>query len=138
MIVVQLVLLKVALDYRSSNDGGVPFSGLAHHTKRPYNFWQWRSQKPYVSIRIVVFMLFPRLLISTQKDTGNLWPTLSPLQPSCISFLVHRNSLWVFLATVHWELKLPFPYPRSLQIKRRDRARAFGCRYYYHGSWEIS
>lgn len=48
MIVVQAILLKVALDYRSHNDGGVPFTGLVQHPKRPYNFWQWRSQRPYV------------------------------------------------------------------------------------------
>lgn len=50
MIVVQVILLKVALDYRSYSDSGVPFTGLVQYPKRPYNFWQWRSQRPYVSV----------------------------------------------------------------------------------------
>jgi solute carrier family 66, member 2 len=51
MIVVQIVLLKVALDHRHY-DPGVPFADVvpgAKHIQRPYNFWQWRSQRPYVS-----------------------------------------------------------------------------------------
>ncbi|KAI9740485.1 MAG: hypothetical protein M1834_005065 [Cirrosporium novae-zelandiae] len=55
MVVVQIVLLKVALDNRpvaSVKDGieHIPF----HDSKegelrivRPYNFWQWRSSRPY-------------------------------------------------------------------------------------------
>ncbi|RYP09033.1 hypothetical protein DL764_001529 [Monosporascus ibericus] len=54
-IVVQLVLLKVALDYRppSSSKGGdaaIPFAGARDGlsgVRRPYNFWRWRSPKPY-------------------------------------------------------------------------------------------
>ena len=56
-IMVQLVLLKVALDYRPSpsskgGEAAVPFAS-AHDglsgAQRPYNFWQWRSHRPYVS-----------------------------------------------------------------------------------------
>jgi hypothetical protein len=52
MIVIQLVLLKVALDHRPgpSSKGGEaanPFSGAADWGfTRPFNFWQWRSPKP--------------------------------------------------------------------------------------------
>ncbi|KFA45627.1 hypothetical protein S40293_09111 [Stachybotrys chartarum IBT 40293] len=56
MVGMQVVLLKIALDHRPppSNKGGetgVPFAG-AHDAgftglQRPYNFWQWRSPKPY-------------------------------------------------------------------------------------------
>ena len=58
-IVMQVILLKIALDHRPapSSKGGeaaLPFAG-AHGTQdglwglqRPYNFWQWRSPKPYV------------------------------------------------------------------------------------------
>ena len=55
MIAIQLVLLKVALDHRPgpSSKGGeaaTPFT-TSHDNwsiQRPYNFWQWRSSKPYV------------------------------------------------------------------------------------------
>ncbi|KAI5461200.1 hypothetical protein BGZ63DRAFT_229530 [Mariannaea sp. PMI_226] len=55
MVVVQLVLLKVALDHRPppSSKGGeaaLPFSGSDDGVlsgQRPYNFWQWRSPKRY-------------------------------------------------------------------------------------------
>jgi solute carrier family 66, member 2 len=62
MIIVQVLLLKIALDYRPapSSKGGeaaVPFAGAQIEgsagagwwdMKRPYNLWQWRSPKPYV------------------------------------------------------------------------------------------
>jgi hypothetical protein len=54
MIVMQLVLLKVALDHRPSSRGGDASTPFAAHkdgdwgVQRPYNFWQWRSHKPYV------------------------------------------------------------------------------------------
>ncbi|KIX99362.1 uncharacterized protein Z520_04938 [Fonsecaea multimorphosa CBS 102226] len=68
MIVVQLILLKVALDNRApsggSEKGGVhhtPFHGYTHNTpgnkgmlmdfltegRRPFGFWQWNATKPY-------------------------------------------------------------------------------------------
>jgi len=59
MIVVQLVLLKVALDNRAptgARDGlqHTPFQGYTAENglkdllsgRRPYNFWQWGSSKP--------------------------------------------------------------------------------------------
>lgn len=55
MIGVQMVLLKVALDNRPSagaRDGveHVPFSNPDNSAgfARPYEFWQWKSAKPYV------------------------------------------------------------------------------------------
>ncbi|KAI9828409.1 MAG: hypothetical protein M1832_002837 [Thelocarpon impressellum] len=55
MIAVQLVLLRIALDHRPppSHKGGadaVPFAnahGPDAPVQRPYQFWQWRSPKPY-------------------------------------------------------------------------------------------
>ncbi|KAI1615857.1 alpha 1,3-glucosidase [Exophiala viscosa] len=60
MILVQLVLLKVALDNRAptgARDGlqHTPFQGYTAENglkdlmsgRRPYNFWQWGSSKPY-------------------------------------------------------------------------------------------
>lgn len=55
MIVMQVILLKVALDHRlpPSSKGGeaaTPFAnvndGPVFGAQRPYNFWQWRSPKP--------------------------------------------------------------------------------------------
>jgi hypothetical protein len=67
MIVVQLILLKVALDNRApaGEKGGVghqPFQGYAHNSpghkgmlwdflmegRRPFGFWQWNATKPCV------------------------------------------------------------------------------------------
>ncbi|KAI9880914.1 MAG: hypothetical protein M1830_009982 [Pleopsidium flavum] len=55
MIGVQIVLLKVALEHRPppSIKGGIegmPFVGAREGemgVKRPWNFWQWRSPRPY-------------------------------------------------------------------------------------------
>ncbi|CAI7601568.1 unnamed protein product [Penicillium glandicola] len=54
MIVVQLTMLKVALDNRPSTGGrnGIehtPFSGgnSDGSSSRPYEFWQWKTTKPY-------------------------------------------------------------------------------------------
>ncbi|RKF77116.1 PQ-loop repeat-containing protein 1 [Golovinomyces cichoracearum] len=63
MIVIQLVLLKVALESRPllpSRNGhpAEPFSsskGEAITKSRPYNFWQWRSPKPYW--RFILYLL---------------------------------------------------------------------------------
>lgn len=56
MVVVQVVLLKVALDHRPSpstkgGEAALPFSGAedgGSGFQRPYNFWQWRSPKRWV------------------------------------------------------------------------------------------
>ncbi|PKY03892.1 hypothetical protein P168DRAFT_290999 [Aspergillus campestris IBT 28561] len=52
MIGVQMVLLKVALDNRPSpgaKDGieHTPFAQLDAADTRPYEFWQWKSARPY-------------------------------------------------------------------------------------------
>ncbi|KAJ5741750.1 hypothetical protein N7533_011159 [Penicillium manginii] len=48
MIFTQGILLKVALDNRpKENVEHTPFSGAKGGFSRPYNFWQWRSTKPY-------------------------------------------------------------------------------------------
>ena len=52
MVAVQVVLLKIALDHRPApyskgGDAAVPFA-RANETQRPFNFWQWRSPKPWV------------------------------------------------------------------------------------------
>ncbi len=43
MVVVQVVLLKVALDNRPARRDEGPFKGM--DSGRPFNFWRWRSQK---------------------------------------------------------------------------------------------
>ena len=44
MVVIQVVLLKVALNNRSVRRDEGPFKGM--NDGRPFNFWRWRSQKP--------------------------------------------------------------------------------------------
>ncbi|CAK7563448.1 MAG: hypothetical protein SEPTF4163_001317 [Sporothrix epigloea] len=66
MVVVQLVLLKIALDNRpppsaKGGEAAVPFSGAGQSgggifANRPFNFWQWRSPKPYWLFLIYLFV----------------------------------------------------------------------------------
>ncbi len=59
MIGVQVVMLKVALEHRAPpnpkvNVESIPFVGAREGelgVQRPWNFWQWRSQKPSVQPR---------------------------------------------------------------------------------------
>lgn len=54
MVLMQVALLKIALDHRpppsaKGGDMATPFAGAsepAWMSQRPYNFWQWRSHKP--------------------------------------------------------------------------------------------
>ncbi|KAL1894768.1 hypothetical protein Sste5346_005744 [Sporothrix stenoceras] len=67
MVIVQLCLLKIALDNRpppSAKGGEAPFAGLDRRdsssgglfAQRPYNFWQWRSPKPYWQFLLYLFL----------------------------------------------------------------------------------
>ena len=49
MVVVQIVLLRVALQNRpmASTATTKPFSPSTSRNNRPYDFWQWKQQKPY-------------------------------------------------------------------------------------------
>ncbi|KAK4458367.1 hypothetical protein QBC42DRAFT_276930 [Cladorrhinum samala] len=52
-VAMQVILLKIALDHRPAStsrggDAAVPFAKVnEHESQRPFNFWQWRSPKPY-------------------------------------------------------------------------------------------
>lgn len=61
MVGMQLLLLKIALDHRpgpasKGGDAALPFAGASREgffeKQRPYQFWQWRSPKPYVEMPI--------------------------------------------------------------------------------------
>lgn len=96
MICVQLLLLKVALDNRPSPGikNGIehaPFSGVGNEGFcRPYDFWQWKSVKPYV------FFFAPKVPWKTENrltwlttgyiDTGCPWHISS--QRSFVSILL--------------------------------------------------
>jgi len=63
MIVIQVVLLKVALDHRpgpssKGGDASTPFASTHDNwsIQRPYNFWQWRSPKPYWHFLLYLFV----------------------------------------------------------------------------------
>lgn len=66
MVGVQLLLLKIALDNRpspSAKGGEAPFAGIDSRSSpgglfatRPYNFWQWRSPKPYWQFLLYMFL----------------------------------------------------------------------------------
>lgn len=73
MIMIQLVLLKVALDYRpltsKGNISAMPFAATREREvifPRPYNFWQWRSPKPYWKsiLFLLITLIVMELLLS--------------------------------------------------------------------------
>ncbi|KAI1827937.1 hypothetical protein F4861DRAFT_491736 [Xylaria intraflava] len=85
-IVMQIILLKVALDHRPvpSSRGGsaaIPFADASNALSglgRPYNFWQWRSSKPYWKFLLCLFGVLTALefLIG---PFNSIYPTYSVL-----------------------------------------------------------
>ncbi|KAK4191694.1 hypothetical protein QBC35DRAFT_361367, partial [Podospora australis] len=60
MMVMQVILLKIALDHRPApsskgGDAAVPFAKV-NESQRPFNFWQWRSPKPYWQFVLGLFL----------------------------------------------------------------------------------
>lgn len=60
MLVVQVVLLKIALHHRPApsskgGDAAVPFAKI-NESQRPFQFWQWRSPKPYWQFLLGMFL----------------------------------------------------------------------------------
>ncbi|KZF20329.1 hypothetical protein L228DRAFT_25991 [Xylona heveae TC161] len=86
MIVMQIMLLHVALTHRpqAHHKEGVahtPFVGSREgdmHVNRPYNFWQWRSRRPYWSF--LGYMTVT--LIALQVMIGNV-----PFYVSLVGYL---------------------------------------------------
>ncbi|KAL3422931.1 PQ-loop repeat-containing protein 1 [Phlyctema vagabunda] len=84
MIVVQLVLLKVALDHRPSpsskgGEAATPFAGSREGglgVPRPYNFWQWRSPKPYWQFLLYMFITLTVLELIISPMSG-IYPSYS-------------------------------------------------------------
>ncbi|KAH8664102.1 hypothetical protein BX600DRAFT_550205 [Xylariales sp. PMI_506] len=86
-IMMQLILLKVALDHRPSpsskgGEAATPFSGVQQDGlfgfQRPYNFWQWRSSKPYWQFLLYLFITLAALELMLAPFHG-LYPTYSNL-----------------------------------------------------------
>ncbi|CAL3970305.1 unnamed protein product [Diplocarpon coronariae] len=83
MIAIQLALLKVALEHRPgpSSKGGEmanPFASAREGEfgfQRPYNFWQWRSPKPYWQFLMYMFvgLVFGELILSTMPSVYALY-----------------------------------------------------------------
>ncbi|KAI5799238.1 hypothetical protein DFH27DRAFT_88483 [Peziza echinospora] len=115
MIVVQLLLLKVALDHRpSDNAASAPF----HHAsvsaiERPYNFWQWRSQKPYWDFLIYFFLTF-----------------------SCLQLLVGSNQTYINIqGYLALGIEAILPIPQAIQNYKSKSCHGF--RLSVLGSWII-
>ena len=72
MIVVQSLLLHVALSNLSTSDSSrdlsTPFAGQTRTGRRPYDFWQWRSARPYW----MFLVYFTGVLTLQQLLIGNL------------------------------------------------------------------
>jgi hypothetical protein len=111
MILVQTVLLKVALDNRpqSGMRNGLehaPFSAYSREGiiqqillgKRPYQFWQWPTARPYVPDVPSVLAEFSRLIIQLSVQVLSI-PALSLPGPVRRSRLPNANLL---LSSVHF------------------------------------
>lgn len=69
MVAIQLLLLKIALDHRpppssKGGDAATPFVGSQDglwEMQRPFNFWQWRSPKPYWQFVLYMFIALTTL-----------------------------------------------------------------------------
>ncbi|KAK3299339.1 uncharacterized protein B0H64DRAFT_355360 [Chaetomium fimeti] len=60
MVAMQVILLKIGLDHRPApyskgGDAAVPFARV-NESQRPFNFWQWRSPKPYWQCLLALFV----------------------------------------------------------------------------------
>ncbi|KAI1339064.1 hypothetical protein F5Y15DRAFT_384698 [Xylariaceae sp. FL0016] len=75
---IQIILLKIALEHRPSpssrgGDAALPFTGARDGLsgqRRPYNFWQWRSPKPYWQFLLYLFIILTALeLLIAPFDT---------------------------------------------------------------------
>ncbi|KAH6636983.1 hypothetical protein F5144DRAFT_569332 [Chaetomium tenue] len=60
MVAMQVILLKIGLDHRPApyskgGDAAVPFARV-NESQRPFNFWQWRSPKPYWQCLLGLFV----------------------------------------------------------------------------------
>ncbi|PFH55067.1 hypothetical protein XA68_10857 [Ophiocordyceps unilateralis] len=84
MVGMQLVLLKIALDHRPgpSSKGGeasMPFVGGQHDNllsaQRPFNFWQWRSPKPYWQflVYLVCALMAFEVVLAAMPPVYALW-----------------------------------------------------------------
>ncbi|KAI1170304.1 hypothetical protein F4777DRAFT_125666 [Nemania sp. FL0916] len=85
-VFMQLILLKIALDHRPApssrgGDASIPFAGSQDGIsgfQRPYNFWKWRSSKPYWQFLIGLFITLAALeLLIAPFDS--IYPTYSVL-----------------------------------------------------------
>lgn len=65
MVGVQMTLLKVALDNRPAWRGEMPFAETGE--ERPYGFWRWKTQRPYVVRR-----KFPEQMIASFKTYARI------------------------------------------------------------------
>ncbi|TFB04970.1 PQ-loop repeat-containing protein 1 [Trichoderma ghanense] len=85
MVGMQIALLKIALDHRPSpsnkgGEAGLPFAapeGL--FAQRPYNFWQWRSPKPYWQFILYLFLGLLAGEVVMSSISPGFYPTYSVL-----------------------------------------------------------
>lgn len=79
MVIMQLLLLKIALDHRpgpasKGGDSALPFAGASRdgffERPRPYQFWQWRSPKPYWQFLLYLFIILTALELILAPFTG--------------------------------------------------------------------
>jgi len=101
-IVVQILLLKVALDHRPPPIV-TPFAASPGHSTRPYNFWQWRSPRPYWE-----FLSYFTLAIAIMQ----------------VLFGRFSSFVWI-IGAVGLGIEAMLPLPQVLQNKKRKSCDGF-------------
>jgi len=114
MVAVQLVLLKVALDNRPSSGGKesvehTPFSGQqdsGFNIPRPYNFWRWKSTKPYWNF--IAYFSMGLFIVHV-----------------FLPFISHTQSYIAFLGLVGLTIEAFLPLPQVLKNQRSRSCQGF-------------
>jgi hypothetical protein len=146
MIFVQTILLKVALDNRPPTGmrAGLEHAPFSAHGregvlqqmlagKRPYQFWQWPTSRPYVS-GLVHYLRGGKCANRSagSTDTTSSFST-SPSASSLSTYLYsslqsrnqqHTSTYWVMSA---WPSKPLSRYHRYSRIIKQDPVRVSGC-----------
>ncbi|KAG9241580.1 hypothetical protein BJ878DRAFT_220835 [Calycina marina] len=75
MIAIQVLLLKIGLEYRPSpsskgGEGATPFSAGNSGMHRPFNFWKWKSHKKYWQFLLYLFITLTAFEIVLSPMSG--------------------------------------------------------------------
>lgn len=141
MVIMQVLLLKIALDHRpgpasKGGDAALPFAGAAKEgfweRPRPYSFWQWRSPKPYVYISSRRFYLSSQDGPLTKTRSYRYWQfllylfiTLTALELILAPFTGLYAMYSVLLGYIGLSVEATLPLPQIFSNMRSRSCKGF-------------